>query len=296
MFKKAVLPHPQIYLTHFIKNSNASSWIYIHGGPGYNCGIVEYLIEHNNLFGLFNDNIVLYDQRTCGRSIDFSEEVTHADNIHDLDEIYHYLTKLCGIPIKGFIGHSYGAKLLFDYYKKYNCTVPGIFISTANSILTPRLNNLFFDLLYLKKTNPIKYNDILIEMPNLDLGRLWSLTEELAPFFQENKERHYLYWANLDCMEKVQNIQRIINLPVNQKTFMNVRKNLYSSEKKLSIAIDKLTIPYLWINGFHDVVMNGSEGTFLNPLSPIISFYQSAHYPHIEENNRFCQLVNHTFK
>jgi len=185
MFKKAVLPHPKIYLAHFIKNSNASSWVYIHGGPGYNCSTLEYLIEHDNLFSLLNDNIILYDQRTCGRSIDFPEEVTHADNIQDLDEIYSYLTEFCGIPIKGFIGHSYGAKLLFDYYEKYNRAIPGIFISTANSILTPRLNNLFFDLAYLKKTNPTKYNDIFAEMLNLDLAKLWSLTEKLAPLFKK---------------------------------------------------------------------------------------------------------------
>src|SRR4051812_3564576 len=105
MFKKAVLSHPKLYLAHFIKNSHASSWIFIHGGPGYNCGTIEYLIEHEHLFSLLNDNIILYDQRTCGRSINFSEEVTHTANIQDLDEVYSYLTQHCDIPIKGFIGH-----------------------------------------------------------------------------------------------------------------------------------------------------------------------------------------------
>src|SRR5215204_6630378 len=127
MIKKIPLSHPNFYLAHFIKNSNASSWIFIHGGPGYNCGTIEYLIEHDHLFSLLNDNIVVYDQRTCGRSIHFQKDVTHADNIQDLDEIYIYLTELCGIPIKGFIGHSYGAKLLFDYYEKYNRKIPGVF-------------------------------------------------------------------------------------------------------------------------------------------------------------------------
>lgn len=292
MFKKIVLAHPKIYLTHFIKNSKAPSWIYIHGGPGYNCATIEYLIEHDNLFSQLNDNIVLYDQRTCGRSTSFPEEVSHVDNICDLDEIYNYLTKFCGIAVKGFIGHSYGAKLLFDYYEKYNYKIPGIFISSANSILTPRLNNLRFDLVYLKKTNPIEYNAIFPEMINLDLDKLWSLTEKLAPLFQENKDRHYLYWANLNCMEKFQRIQAEINLPVNQKTFMNIRKNLYTNEKNFSIAIDKLEIPYLWINGFHDLIINGFEGVSSYQSSTIIPFYQSAHYPHIEENHRFCKLVN----
>ena len=292
MFKKFSLTHPKIYFVHFIKKINASSWIYIHGGPGYNCGIIEYLIEHNQLFNLLDDNIVLYDQRSCGRSTHFKEEVTHTDNINDLEEIYSYLTQYCDISIKGFIGHSYGAKLLFDYYEKYNRLISYVFVSTANSILTPRLNNLLFDLAYLKKNNPIKYQDIFSEMFDLDLPKLWSLTEKLAYLFQENKERHYLYWANLDWMEKVQHIQAAINLPVNQKTFMSVRKSLYSDEKNCTVAIDHINAPYLWINGFHDVIMNGAELPSLNQPSRMIPFYQSAHYPHIEENNRFCELVN----
>ena len=292
MFKKIVLTHPKIYLAHFIKNDNAPSWIYIHGGPGYNCGIIEYLIEHNQLFNLLNDNIILYDQRSCGRSAHFEEEVTHSDNIKDLDDIFSYLTQCCGISIKGFLGHSYGAKLLFDYYEKHNRLISYVFVSTASSILTPRLNNLLFDLAYLKKNNPIKYQGIFSEMSNLDLVKLWDLTETLAPLFQENKERHYLYWANLDWMKKVQDIQSRINLPINQKTFMSVRKSLYSDEKNFAVAIDNMNSPYLWINGFHDVIMNGAEFCSLNPPSRMISFYQSAHYPHIEENNRFCEWVN----
>ncbi len=63
MFKKTILSHTKIYLAHFIKNANASSWIYIHGGPGFNCGIIEYLIEQHHLFDLLDDNLVLYGKQ-----------------------------------------------------------------------------------------------------------------------------------------------------------------------------------------------------------------------------------------
>jgi proline iminopeptidase len=58
-----------------------------------------------------------------------------------------------GIKINGLVGHSYGAKLLYDFFQQVRIDVPGIFLSTADSILIPRLNNLNLnlDLNYLKK-------------------------------------------------------------------------------------------------------------------------------------------------
>ncbi len=278
-------------MTEFIKNQNEGTLLFIHGGPGYNCGIIEYLIEHDKLFNSLNHNIVLYDQRTCGRSLGFSENVSHADNIDDLEEIYQYLNNVKKIKISGIIGHSYGAKLLFDFCNKFNHKTPCIFVSTSKSILVPRLNNLIFDMVYLKKSHPEKYSKILQEMDSINLHKLWDLTEELAEFSQENTDRHYLYWANLECFNKCKHVQSEINLPVNAKTFMSVRKDLYSIDDNFSVDISSLNIPYLWINGFHDFIMNGTEGAF-STTENLITFYKSAHYPHIEENHRFSEVIN----
>ena len=112
-FKKEILNHQTFYIVKFTKNPDADYLIFIHGGPGYNCGVIEYLMEHDNLFGLLNYNIILYDQRSCGRSIDCQENILHTDNVQDLNEFCEYLACSHKIKIKRFIGHSYGAKLLF---------------------------------------------------------------------------------------------------------------------------------------------------------------------------------------
>ena len=290
-YKKKILRHPKFYITEFIKYQNDEALLFIHGGPGYNCGIIEHLIEHDNLFDSLNHNIILYDQRNCGRTTGFPDHVLHTDNIDDLEEIYQYLNKIRKIKITGIIGHSYGAKLLFDFCNKFNNETPCIFVSTAKSILVPRLNNLIFDMSYLKKTHPEKYSIILQEMDSMDLNKLWSLTEELAGFSHENTDRHYLYWANLECFNKYKHIQSETTIPVNSKTFMSVRKDLYSIYDNFSVDISRLDIPYLWINGFHDFIMNGTEGSF-STIEKLIIFYKSAHYPHIEENHRFSELIN----
>ena len=295
-FKKEILSHETCYIAKFTKNIDAEYLLFIHGGPGYNCGVIEYLIEHHNLFGSLNFNIILYDQRSCGRSPrNNKENILHTDNINDLNELYEFLVSNQNIKLKGFIGHSYGAKLLYDFYKQFNCKMPGIFISTAVSILTPRLNNLVFDLAYLKKIDPTQYNKVLFEMEHLTTKKLWELTEELSPIFKKNEDRIYLYWANLGIYKKVKQIQDLIKLPVNEKTFMTVRKDLYSSESNFSVDIECLDIPYQWVNGFHDIVMNGSEG-ILTKKKNITTFYQSSHYPHLEENERLCELINHFIK
>ena len=44
-----------------------------------------------------------------------------------------------------------------------------------------------------------------------------EISEQLTPIFQENKDRPYLYWANLEYYHLVQDIQKRINLPYGYK-------------------------------------------------------------------------------
>ena len=295
IYNKETLYHPDLYLSKFTKDTNMPYVVFIHGGPGLNCGIIEYLIEHHKLFNSLDHNIILYDQRNCGRSNKISETVLHQDNIEDLQKIILHLTNHYKLKISALIGHSYGAKLLFDYYKNNSSLIPGVFVSTANSILTPRLNNLMLDLSYLKRNNLDQYNKLLNEINSPDLDKIWEISEELTPLFQENKDRPYFYWANLGRFHAVQEAQKHINLPLDMNTFVSVRKDLYSNESNFSVDIDNLEISKLWINGFHDFVMNGHEMERSN-TPKIVTFYQSSHYPHIEENDHFNELLNEFIK
>ncbi|MFC3909051.1 alpha/beta fold hydrolase [Legionella dresdenensis] len=290
-YNKQVLKHPDFYLVAFIKDLARPGILFIHGGPGFHCGILEYLIEHHKLFETFNYNIILYDQRNCGRSKKTSDLVLHQDNVTDLEEIISFITYTCNLQIGILVGHSYGAKLLYDSYKKFSPQIPGVFLSTSRTILTPRLNNLMLDLTYLKKNHPNAYERIYDKLEEFDLDKLWEITEDLAPLFQKNSERDFFYWSNLKYYNIVKDVQKKINLPINNNVFMNVRKELYSNISNFPVEIDKLGIPKLWINGFHDFIMNGHQSSEeLN--SKIITFYKSSHYPHIEENLYFCEVLN----
>lgn len=295
LFKKEIIRYKNFYISKFIKYKNEGFLFFIHGGPGYHCGIIEYLIEHDGLFEKLNHNIILYDQRGCGRSNNGIKNIAHQQNIDDLNDIFHFFKNETIIKIKGFIGHSYGAKLLFDYYKIFNSQLPGIFVSTANSILTPRLNNLVFDLAYLKKSNPAKYQDIFLEVRDFSVDKLWEVTEKVSSLFYENKDKDYLYWANMDVYQKVQKIKDIINLPINTQAFLSIRKDLYSNPVNFSVDIASLNSPYLWINGFYDTTINAVNDVVSSSIQ-ITTLYQSSHYPHLEENERFCAIINQFMK
>lgn len=290
-FKKNI-PHKDFYIVSFVYKVELPYIVFIHGGPGLNSAALEHLIENEEVFSTLEYNIILYDQRGCGRSVRPEMTVLHNHNIDDLNELLSYLSQVQKFKIACLVGHSYGAKLLYDYYKKHDAQYPGIFISTADSIITPRVNNLMLDLNYLKRAHPEKYKAIYEKINVLNSDNLWEISEELAPVFQENEDRIYFYWANLDCMTKVKEIQSKINAPINNEVFMSVRKDLYSDESNSPVAIDKLGIKKLWINGAQDFVMNGPSGTFSFNKHKITTFFNSSHYPHLEEEENFCQLVN----
>ncbi len=287
LYQKNILSHPTLYVADLTKNERLPYLVFIHGGPGYNSAALEYLILHEGLFNTLNCNIILYDQRGCGRS-DRCEEVRHQTNIEDLRGIYQFLLSQ-NKSIALLVGHSYGAKLLCDFYKKFSCKTPGIFLSTSKSLLAPRLNNLLLDMNFLKAQDPVCYQKMYDNFTHFNFEKLWEMTGELIPIFQKNPSRVYAYWANMERCQQVQEVQRKLNLPINFDVLSSVRKDIYVSEKNCLVEIESLTVPYLWINGFQDYIM-GSQHDFGNPH--ITLFYQSAHYPHIEENQKFCGVVN----
>lgn len=175
---------------------------------------------------------------------------------------------------------------------RINKKIPIILISTASSILTPRINNLLLDLSYLKQQDPKEYRELLNDFDGLNYEKLWDLTERLNIIFQKNVNRPYLYWANLDWKAIVGSVQDKINLPINLEIFTSVRKDLYSRPNEYSVDINLIdSAPCLVINGFHDVIINRQDH-FSKLNNKFIVFNKSSHYPHIEEHFRFCDVVN----
>jgi proline iminopeptidase len=292
-YTKEIIKHSHLYITRFHKSKKLPWVVFVHGGPGLNSGTLEALIESYAIFSSLNFNIILYDQRGCGRSENpGGHPVKHCDNVSDLEKLISFLIKEANISPKIIIGHSYGAKLLYDYLAKTNNNLFGVFISTATSILTPRINNLLLDLAYLKSKDRDRYQELLEQFENFNDDDIWNITEKLSDIFHENENRSNIYWANMDWKDKVTCIQKNINLPMSRAVFTSVREDLYLSKKNYLINFQLLNSDnYLRINGLHDLIMNGQASLNDKSLGTKI-FFKSSHYPHIEENTRFCREIN----
>lgn len=290
-YSKKRIQHPSLYVSCFEKSADLPYVVFVHGGPGLNCGTLEYLIEHEGIFDSLRCNIVLYDQRGCGRSATVSDSVSHQDNLDDLAQVCRAVQASTGVSVAALIGHSYGAKVVFDYIRGSDSKVLSVLLAIAPSMLTPRLTNLLLDLSYLKQVDRAQYESVLDGIEDLNPETLWQLTEVLAPVFYKNEARGNVYWANLAWKDKVGEIGHKLALPISESVFTSVRKDLYSKEQGSRIAVvQKPGVGTLWINGLHDLIMGSPSELWQN--KDITWFLKSAHYPHIEESARFCDELN----
>jgi proline iminopeptidase len=288
MVKTRDLSTDMLYVKQYILSTDyAPSVLFIHGGPGLNSATLERFITQQNYFNTLRYNLVVYDQRSCGRSR-LVDNVTHLNNVEDLSLVVNSLNS-SGIRLSALIGHSYGAKVLFDYKEQVQNNVKLIFVGTAKDIIIPRVNNLLLDLNYLKLTDPEKYQKIFNKFSVGSIEELWHQTTVLAATFNQNPDRVFYYWANLDIYKLFKEYQAELNLPCNMNVFETVRKDLYTGNFELNF--DQLTEPYIVINGFNDYVMNGYNDMF-SGKGNIKVFGKSGHYPHLEENERFCEVIN----
>jgi len=145
-YTKKIVKHPHLYISLLTKSPKLPCVIFVHGGPGLNGALIEHLIGHEHIFSKLKYNIVVYDQRGCGRSKMTDEAVTHGDNLIDLGDVYTSLKTYLSSEVVAIMGHSYGAKLVFDYDQLSGFKIPMVLVSMAPSSITPRLTNLLLDL------------------------------------------------------------------------------------------------------------------------------------------------------
>lgn len=271
----------EIYVSILGKKENKKHVLFIHGGPGLNSqSLCNYLLASQSLNNL-DANIVFYDQRGCGKSSIGKVKNNYEQQIIDLEMVVKHLPKF--IKLAGIIGHSYGAKLLSDFQKNAKLQIPLIFLSTAKNIDVPRQNNIKLDLEYLRESDPKKHEEIVNKLDRLSL---WDISLFLASTFSNNPHRMQRYWYNEKAMTDYLEISKNGQYPMNNEVFESLRAELYNSKNK-DVLIDGLN-SYLLI-GLHDYIMEGSK-VLANDKTVI--FENSSHYPHLEEAEKFCKVVN----
>jgi proline iminopeptidase len=284
-----ILNNGQFYVNSIIRDETWPYILLVNGGPGQSCYGLETLIAHHGYFSTLKANIILYDQRGCGRSQKY-QSYSHPENIADLETVIDEVQDQISQKIDLIIGHSYGAKILYDYLLAHSCQTKSMFVGTSSHLLIPRLNNLLLDLKYLQKSHPDAYEEFLTSFSVTDKKSIWEASEKLAPLFNLNPDRPLYYWANTQVRALMERVLATSPHPVNSVVFQQVRKDLYLGEDLLTFEFQRLNCPYRWVLGFFDYIMGGNL-IYQSPNNQII-FDKSGHYPHLEENIRFCEVAN----
>lgn len=266
--------------------------LYVHGGPGSHGAHFEEAVKEVEAYKRLKYGLVSYDQRSCGRSDKSVEPMTHIRNIDDLRMLYHQLNAGDNLNLVGVFGHSYGAWLAYDMLLA-NPDIGIKLILAGRSVdrLLSRNRLVLIDLILLRIFQPEDYMELTQIIKNYD-GPMWKLAKTIRSRMKDTTMRKMYYWGNLEIMRWYDQLKERVSIPDNDSVFHEVRETMYEDDANLrDFDPDLLEQDVLWINGFHDFLMGG-ELYSDSVDTPITTFLNSGHYPHLEEADRFVDVVN----
>ncbi|NRA66187.1 MAG: alpha/beta hydrolase [Pseudobacteriovorax sp.] len=287
-----------LYLSTLGDLSAPRTILFVHGGPGgHSAGYESLLREYQRLW---SESIqwIVYDQYACGRSQGIPDKASHERNIEDIELIYQKL-KEHGIAIDTLVGHSYGAWLARDYHLKYPNRIRSLILCGIDiDLAAPKNRSFLMDLLLLKQQDQKTYNSFLKGMITNSEDEVyvpWLAAKELRSKLLDSGKRSNYYWANQNSKNHYFRLIEEASVAERDDTYRKVRDTLYREDYPFSLRLTEGInddIPVLLINGFHDVLMDGaSEKTSDLPGFMFKTYWQSGHYPHIEEPERFLNDV-----
>lgn len=265
-----------------------------------NCALAERAFEELNALKSMPYRIVFWDQRACGRSgvPEGAGAPSHEQNIADLAELITELRSQ-GHRIGGLLGHSYGAWLVYEACRLKRLPASPlsqdgldplpILIGLSPQMTEPRNRSLQMDLVLLKLLFPQNYpkaRDLL-----RDNGEEpWRVQQQIRELLPDRGGGIAFYWGNLESQKWAEQVLAELKLPENEQTHWSVRQSMYAAgpERLKGPFPEELDSPYLWINGFHDYLMQGESGL---ADSRMTVFMGSGHYPHIEEPEKFSITI-----
>lgn len=263
--------------------------LFFHGGPGLNAQP-----ERQMLTQIFKNNgfeLLCWDepssQRPTGRNCEskdaFSEYLGTAEYFL---QMHHERTPLL------IIGHSIGAQVVTFLAKKYPdkikhiITIASNFCSYKSDLNTIRLMADDFD--SLKDDRSAELTNILAKLTkdfdiNTETG--FKLAIQNPAFFNH-------YWHNKDKMANFLSYytgEYALDLP----GYIAVRKSW------MELPMGKSPVPISAIYGKHEAIVSNDDeiaALYNHYSSPrVYEFTQSAHYPHIEETEKFMYLLSQQF-
>lgn len=281
---------PNIYAGIHTPENCQGHIIYVHGGPGSHSAYFEEALKTFPDYQSFPYGWITYDQRHCGRSKVLKNAVSHQDNLDDLDALLKK-AQASGYNVKAILGHSYGARLAFDYCEQNPENVDHlILVGRAENPTCAYKRSMLMDILLLKIMQPKTYQELL---PKLQAAEKpdWETRRLIRRGMDSDDGRKFFYWGNLETLGWFEAIKDIIGMPDNNDVLNSVIHSFPAMDKQYAPDPKKIKQNLLWINGMHDFLMGGDE--YFGETHEYIQFFKgSGHYPQYEEPKLFLETIS----
>lgn len=275
-------------VVHWIKISGAENHttplVIIHGGPGGNVYAFERTI--GKLLSK-NRTVIYYEQRGCGRSESPSSDLAYTfdDLIEDFNQIHHWL----GVEKVDLLGYSFGGELALEMTLALPNKINKVVLSSP-SLIALKTQYLIQMAGFLSIAEPsfISIMERILEEPGTieeKYRRLWKAvdTETVDRLFFENQTLANEY-RRLTQDSKMTNTGHMLKVLQNNPPIIPLYERLIEIKHEVLI-----------ITGVHDrnsgvPISNQIHRQLAN--STYVLFHHSAHFPYMEEPERFLEEVD----
>lgn len=276
--------------------------IFVHGGPG--CSEIPYIRDYQRL--LERDfTIVHYDQRGSGKSYRFGEDYSGLSSdllVEDLLGLTDYVTGELGVSTVLLAGHSFGTyigmKAAAQAPEKYAAYIGiGQVADHAESELDA-LNYAIGQAL--ESGNPGDAERLEQLRPSIQAGKTYTPRDMIRKYggAARQLDDNRLYYKGF-LLEPEYNLLDVIRylkgVSLSQKILLEEE-----AERSIPDIVGKLEIPCYFVMGQYDYMTSVKAArTYFDklaaPQKEFILFSESAHYPQLEEKERFAEWMAETF-
>ncbi|MGM9932856.1 alpha/beta fold hydrolase [Pradoshia sp.] len=274
-------------IKHWVKIEGAehetTPLVILHGGPGGN----HYTFEHTTGPLLSkNRTVIYYEQRGCGRSAKPAIDTDY--RMEQLVSDFHLIKKWLGHEKVDLLGYSFGGELALEIAYMMPEEI-GRLVLSGPSLLELNIGKVLqiagflsvVDVPILKEINEL----IRQELPVADLYELvWNLAD--------SKEVDLLLFQNQEKARLNRSLWEKSGL-VNTGHMMGILQN-ETRDEPLVNRLGRIGQETLIIAGIHDYNTGIPLSKLIHhhlPNSCFHPFYHSAHFPDLDEPERFIQVV-----
>lgn len=262
--------------------------LFVHGGPGSHSAYFEAAIQKLPAYQSARIGWVVYDQRGCGRSAQSSPaDLTHADNMDDLASLCRTLPGVLPRPLRAVFGHSYGARLTYDTFKRH-AEIDQHLILAGRSVYGADSMNLstLMDLYILRDKHPEAFARAyeIVSKHDGDASDKFSEVRALLDEQERQRERGKYYWGNQQARSWYEGLKATVPVKDNDAVFEQVR-GTYTEDHTVHFNPASLTQKTTMVKGYWDFLMAGATTQGLT--TNVVTFNGSGHFPHFEEPEKF---------